>query len=99
MSLRRVSVPLGPPKNKMVLRMKEFDITQHILVPKHEILSKEEKKALLEKLNISEKQLPKIFESDPVIKILNAKIGDVIKITRKSLVAGESVYYRIVIKE
>ena len=83
----------------MVFKMKEFDIMKHVLVPKHEILSKEEKKALLEKLNISEKQLPKIFESDPVIKVLNAKPGDVIKITRKSPSAGESIYYRIVIKE
>jgi len=43
------------------------------------------------------KQFPKILKSDPVIKSLNAKPGDLIKITRKSNVTGESTYYRIVI--
>lgn len=75
-----------------------FKITEHELVPKHEILSKEEKEALLKNLNISEKQLPKIFDSDPVVEELGAKIGDVIKITRNSRVAEKSIYYRIVIK-
>ncbi|MCD6477463.1 MAG: DNA-directed RNA polymerase subunit H [Candidatus Aenigmarchaeota archaeon] len=78
--------------------MKEFKVTDHILVPKHEVLSKEEKIELLKKLNISEKQLPKIFDSDPVVKEIGAKIGNVIKITRNSPVAGKSIYYRIVIK-
>ena len=78
---------------------KDFKIMDHILVPKHEILSEKEKKALLKKYKISEKQLPKILLSDPVVKEIGAKVGDVIKITRESLVAGKSIYYRIVVKE
>ena len=42
--------------------------------------------------------LPKIKESDVVVKRLEAKPGDVLEIKRKSSVSGESVYYRIVKK-
>jgi DNA-directed RNA polymerase subunit H len=74
----------------------KVDILKHELVPKHEILSAEEKKDLLEKINATERQLPKILDSDPVINKIEAKPGDVIKITRKSQTAGETVYYRLV---
>jgi DNA-directed RNA polymerase subunit H len=73
-----------------------IDILKHELVPRHEILSTAEKKELLEKMGISERQLPKILDSDPVIKKIEAKPGDVIKITRKSQTSGETVYFRLV---
>ena len=69
----------------------------HVLVPKHDILSKEEKDQLLEKLGAKEKQLPVIFTEDPAIKDMKPKAGDIIKITRESQTAGVSVYYRTVI--
>jgi DNA-directed RNA polymerase subunit H len=75
-----------------------FDVSKHELVPKHEILSEEEKAKLLKKYGITIKELPRILASDPAIKSLNPKIGDVIKITRKSKTAEESVYYRVVVK-
>ena len=75
----------------------DIDILQSSLVPKHEIMPEDEKKLLLEKLHISESQLPKIFSSDPAVKILGAKKGDVIRITRKSQTAGEHFYYRMVV--
>jgi DNA-directed RNA polymerase subunit H len=78
--------------------MKEIDITKHVLVPKHEILSQNEKEELLKKYGITLKQLPRIFLNDPAIRDLNPKLGDVVKITRKSPTAGEAVYYRVVIK-
>ncbi|MBI5061576.1 MAG: DNA-directed RNA polymerase subunit H [Candidatus Aenigmarchaeota archaeon] len=75
----------------------KFNITTHELVPKHVILTEKEKKALLEKYNISVNELPKILVTDPIVKDIKAKTGDVIKITRKSHTAGESVYYRGVV--
>jgi DNA-directed RNA polymerase subunit H len=74
-----------------------FDIFENELVPKHEILSEEEKQKLLERLGIVEKQLPKILEKDPEVRALGAKKGDVIKITRKSPTAGVCYYYRLVV--
>jgi len=36
--------------------------------------------------------------NDPVIQNLGGNVGDVVEIIRKSPVAGESVYYRVVVK-
>ncbi|MEM7813284.1 MAG: DNA-directed RNA polymerase subunit H [Candidatus Aenigmatarchaeota archaeon] len=75
----------------------EIDIFQSALVPKHEILSEADAKLLLEQLRISESQLPKIKVADPAVKALGAKVGDILRITRKSPTAGECLYYRIVV--
>lgn len=76
-----------------------IQIQDHILVPKHKILTDKESETLLEKYNISKGQLPKIFSNDPAIKKIDAKPGDVIKITRKSPTAGKTVVHKVVIKE
>lgn len=78
--------------------MKKIDIEKHELVPKHTILNEQEKEEVLKRYGITLRQLPRILVSDPVIKLLNGKPGDVVKITRKSPTAGETVYYRVVIK-
>lgn len=76
---------------------KKFAILDHELVPKHILLTKEEKKQLLEQLKIRPEQLPWIRASDPVVKLIGAKPGDIVKIIRKSLTAGETVAYRFVV--
>jgi DNA-directed RNA polymerase subunit H len=75
------------------------EIRKHIMVPPHEIMSEDEVKKLLEIYRITKKELPKILMSDPVIREMNAKVGDVLKITRKSAIAGVSYYYRVVVEE
>lgn len=72
----------------------KVDISKHVLIPKHAKLSEKEKKELFDKYNISIKELPKINADDPSIAHLEVKTGDVIKITRKSPTAMESVFYR-----
>lgn len=72
------------------------DILQHKLVPEHVILSDEEAQEVLDELNITVDQLPKILPGDPVVKAIGAKVGDVLKITRESETAGIFVAYRIV---
>ena len=76
-----------------------FNIFEHSLVPKHEVLSKEEAEELLRKYRIKPYHLPKIKDKDPAVKAIGAKPGDIIKITRKSPTAGEYVHYRYVIQE
>ncbi len=68
---------------------------KHKLVPKHRILSENEKEELLKKYNVSLDKLPKILITDPVVKALNAKIGDVIEIER-DFEGFKSIYYRVV---
>lgn len=75
-----------------------IDITKHELVPKHELLTEEEKEELLKRYGVTITQLPRILISDPAIRGLNAKVGDIIKITRYSPTAGKSIYYRVVRK-
>jgi DNA-directed RNA polymerase subunit H len=78
--------------------LKEFDILKHELVPKHKILNEKEREELFKKYGINIKQLPRISGSDPVIKLINGQLGDVVEIIRKSPTAGETVYYRVVVK-
>ena len=53
---------------------------RHVLVPKHIKLSSEEKEALDHDINF----FPKLKKEDAISLFLNFKIGDVIKIERKS---------------
>ena len=72
--------------------------SEHVLVPKHEIVGEEERRALLEKYGIRPDQLPYILASDPASKEIGAQPGDIIKITRRSPTAGVSIYYRYVVE-
>ncbi len=71
----------------------------HVLVPLHELLSKKEADEILARYNISVSDLPKILPTDPAIRHLDTKYGDIIKITRKSISAGKTVFYRGVASE
>ena len=69
----------------------------HILQPKHIKLKEKDAQELLEKLNISKAQLPKILSSDPALTE-DCAIGDVIKIERKDPDSDKiNLYYRVVV--
>jgi DNA-directed RNA polymerase subunit H len=67
----------------------------HILQPKHSKLSKKEEQELLEKLNISKTQLPKIQKEDPALEG-EVEVGDIIKIERK-IEGNLNIFHRVVI--
>ena len=73
-------------------------VPDHVYVPKHEIMTKKEAQKVLDEFNCTPTELPLIFVTDPAILGLGVKPGDMIKITRKSETAGESIYYRYVVE-
>lgn len=75
----------------------------HEYVPEHHLLSAEEADAVLVELNVDRDRLPKIRADDPAVLYLGkvhgspVKEGSIVKIIRKSMTAGDSVAYRLVI--
>lgn len=72
-----------------------FNITKHELVPKHTLLTLDEKNILVKTLRITPTQLPHIKRTDAMAKYMGLMKGDVVKIDRKSEISERSIYYRI----
>lgn len=69
----------------------------HILQPKHTKINEKQAEELLNELNISKSQLPKILSSDPALPE-GCVEGDVIKIERRDPETNElNLYYRVVV--
>jgi DNA-directed RNA polymerase subunit H len=85
-------------KAKKVEEELPFKVTDHFLVPKHEILTSDEAKEILLRYNSTANQFPFIASTDPAAKSIGAKAGDFIRVTRRSETAGETVYYRFVVE-
>ncbi len=75
----------------------KFAVKDHENVPEHILLTPEEGEKILKLYGIEAPQLPKIHVDDPAAKEINAKVGDIIKIIRRSPTANQSVFYRLVI--
>lgn len=75
-----------------------FNIFQHKLVPKHEILTPKEREQMLAQYKIQPYQLLQINVSDPTVKAIGAKPGDILRIIRDSPTAGTHIAYRYVVQ-
>jgi DNA-directed RNA polymerase subunit H len=76
---------------------REFNPLGHKMVPKHEIIEETELIKTLSEYNINKEQMPKIRVTDPAAVQVQAKVGDVVRITRDSQTASKAIFYRLVI--
>ncbi len=76
----------------------QSDITEHVLVPKHEVLTKEEGENVLESYRARKRDMPLIRTNEDVAKYYNMKPGEITRIYRPSPLTCESIAYRLVIK-
>jgi len=75
-----------------------FNIFEHVLVPRHEIVGAEEREKVLTQYRVQPYQLPRLKASDPAAKAIDAKPGDIVRITRDSQTAGKYISYRYVVE-
>ena len=74
----------------------QFNILKHNLVPKHTLLTLDEKDQFMKKFNIMDKsQIPDISFFSPVSIVLGIRPDDVVKIERHSRTAIQADFYRI----
>jgi DNA-directed RNA polymerase subunit H len=73
------------------------EINTHFLVPTHEILEDPAAQAVLMNYGVDRSKLPKIRKIDPALPN-GAKVGDIIRISRKSKTAGTAPYFRVVVE-
>jgi DNA-directed RNA polymerase subunit H len=74
------------------------DVSQHELVPDHELLDDSDVvEDVLEEYNVKKTNLPKIKTSDPALPD-DAEPGSVVRITRDSRTTDQAVVYRLVIE-
>lgn len=71
------------------------DISKKVFVPKHILLSDEEKEQILKTYQYSE--LSKIFDTDMMARYYQMKPDDIVKIIRPSINSGQCIFYRHVI--
>jgi DNA-directed RNA polymerase subunit H (RpoH/RPB5) len=71
------------------------NIVDNNLVPKHIILSDDEANNILKEYKINKENLPRILSGDRIAKYYNVKPGQIVKIIRPSITAGNEIVYRI----
>ncbi|XP_028766764.1 DNA-directed RNA polymerase V subunit 5A [Neltuma alba] len=72
------------------------NITKHVLKPKHEVLTNQQKQELLKKYNIEEKQLPRMLQKDAIARYYGLERGQVVKVTYSGDISQMHVTYRCV---
>ena len=72
-----------------------FNVSRHVQVPKHRILSKQETQDLLAEYNCTLKNLPSIKRDDPQAKYIGLKPRQVCEISFNNVTSGVTKKYRL----
>jgi len=81
--------------NIISVKRLQFNILSHTLVPKHTLLTSEEKTEFYKKFNIKKSdEIPEISRFDAVAMAICMRPDDVCKIIRPSKTSIEGIYYR-----
>ena len=78
-------------------KQRKFNILEHELVPRHEVVPPDEAIRILRELGVKPQELPWLRVTDPVARAIGAKPGDIVRIYRKSPTSGEVIAYRYVV--
>ena len=74
----------------------QYNKLKHTMVPKHTIMSEDEKEEVKKKYNIDgDDKFPDISRHDPIARLIGLKPGQLCHIERYSLSSGKVPYYRI----
>ena len=78
-SAKQALVDMAPKYSLEQFREAELmiNITEHELVPKHVVMTTEEKRELLQRYKLKEQQLPRMQQSDPVARYFGLRRGQV----------------------
>ena len=74
-----------------------INLIDHELQPKFKLLTQEEKTRKMNDYDISDRNLARMFKTDPIARYYNANVGDVFRIIRPSLYTGSGYHYRLVV--
>jgi DNA-directed RNA polymerase I, II, and III subunit RPABC1 len=72
-----------------------YDITEHELCPKYQILTEEEKEEVLKMYNAELKQIPELPVDDALGSFYGVRVNQMVKITFSSQTAGITNNYRV----
>ncbi len=82
--------------NVINIKRLQFNILNHILVPKHRVLNDEETNTFKQRYNISDNsQIPDISRFSPVAQVIGIRPGQICEITRNSKTAIDTLFYRV----
>ena len=77
----------------------QFDITQHVLMPKHTNMTADDKDVVLERYGRNLALYPKILLTDPMARYLGLQKDDMVQVERVMPNQGISIVYRVACSE
>jgi hypothetical protein len=91
---------ISEPANMLIqifeIRKLQFDISRHRDVPKHRIVTQEERAAVMKEFNITNPlQCPRIDSQDPMAKWIGARPGDLIEVKGLDEAAAFNPRFRV----